>query len=106
MARTGITPHPKNDPFSGAPFRKYGQNWNPGLPPVRRHPGFDRDVRLVWYADVLSPASSETCDYTASDPRARRDAATDPNLKSFVSLVGSIFGALTNVVSNDATSSA
>src|SRR5207237_835946 len=38
----------------------------------------DRDVRLVWYADVLDPRSSEGCDYLAADPRARRDAATDP----------------------------
>jgi pimeloyl-ACP methyl ester carboxylesterase len=65
----------------------------------------DRDVRLVWYADVLAPASSETCDYSASDPRARRDAATDPNLKSFVSLVGNIFGLLTTVVSDTESAS-
>jgi hypothetical protein len=60
----------------------------------------ERDVRMVWYADVLDPRSSEACDYTANDPRARRDAATDPGLRSLVSLVGNIFGALTNVVSD------
>ncbi len=60
----------------------------------------DRDVRLVWYADVLDPRSSEACDYAASDPRARRDAATDPSLRSFVSLVGNVFSALTSFVSD------
>ncbi|HVX40700.1 MAG TPA: hypothetical protein VHB25_14115 [Gemmatimonadaceae bacterium] len=50
----------------------------------------DRDVRLVWYADVLDEASGASCDYAPSDPRARRDAAEDDGLKSFVSLVGSV----------------
>jgi len=27
----------------------------------------DRDVRVVWYADVLDPRSSAGCDYAASD---------------------------------------
>lgn len=56
------------------------------------------DVRLVWYADVLDPISGEACTYSGDDPRARRDAAIDPGFKSFVSLVGNFFGALTNVV--------
>ena len=30
----------------------------------------DRDVRLVWYADVLDPRSAEACDYAANDLRA------------------------------------
>ena len=30
-----------------------------------------RDVRLVWYADVLDPRSSAGCDYASTDPRAR-----------------------------------
>ena len=50
----------------------------------------DSDVRLVWYADVLEPASAASCDYAAADPRARRDAAEDDGLKSVVSLVGSV----------------
>src|SRR6516225_9768540 len=41
----------------------------------------DRDVRLVWYADVLEPSSAERCSYSSSDPRARRDATGDPELK-------------------------
>ena len=32
----------------------------------------DRDVRVVWYADVLDPRSGASCDYAAGDPRARR----------------------------------
>ena len=60
-----------------------------GAKPLTRAPLVtERDVRLVWYADVLDPRSSESCDYTSDDPRARHDATTDPNLKTFVSLVG------------------
>lgn len=58
------------------------------------------DVRLVWYADVLEPMSTEHCSYASGDPRARRDATGDPELKSFVSLVGNVLGALTNFVSD------
>jgi pimeloyl-ACP methyl ester carboxylesterase len=54
----------------------------------------ERDVRIVWYADVLDPRSDAGCDYSPADPRARRDAATDPDLKTFVSLAGSVLGAL------------
>ncbi|MGH7618662.1 MAG: esterase/lipase family protein [Gemmatimonadaceae bacterium] len=59
----------------------------------------DRDVRLVWYADVLDPQSPASCSYSAGDPRARRDT-TDPELRQFVSMVGAVLGALTNVVSD------
>ncbi|HEY9230037.1 MAG TPA: hypothetical protein VIP11_25520, partial [Gemmatimonadaceae bacterium] len=61
----------------------------------------DRDVRLVWYADVLDPRSTESCDYASSDPRARRAARSDPDLKGFVSIVGNVFGALTTLVSDN-----
>lgn len=60
----------------------------------------DRDVRLVWYADVLEPASAERCTYAAGDPRAARDAVADPELRSFVSIVGNVLGALTTLVSD------
>jgi pimeloyl-ACP methyl ester carboxylesterase len=60
----------------------------------------DRDVRLVWYADVLDPLSGEACDYAADDVRARHDAVADPNLKNLVSLVGNLLGTLTNFVSD------
>jgi len=60
----------------------------------------DRDVRLVWYADVLDPASPERCSYAPDDPRTRRDASGDPDLKSFVSLVGNLLGALNTFVSD------
>jgi pimeloyl-ACP methyl ester carboxylesterase len=60
----------------------------------------DRDVRLVWYADVLEPSSAERCSYSSSDPRARRDAAGDPELKSFVSLVSNVLGALTTFIAD------
>src|SRR3954470_9120810 len=60
----------------------------------------ERDLRLVWCARGLRPRSAESCDYSASDPRARRDAATDPNLKMFVGIVGNILGAITNLAAD------
>lgn len=60
----------------------------------------ERDVRLVWYADVLDPRSSEACDYASDDVRARHAVTDDPSLKNFVSLVGNVLGALTSFVSD------
>lgn len=60
----------------------------------------DDDVRLVWYADVLDPRSSEACNYGARDPRAQRDLRTDPQFKSLVSFVGGFLDAMTTVVSD------
>lgn len=60
----------------------------------------DRDVRLVWYADVLDPMSADRCSYAPTDPRARRDSTTDPELKSFVSMVGNFLSVLTTLVSD------
>jgi pimeloyl-ACP methyl ester carboxylesterase len=65
----------------------------------------DDDVRLVWYADVLDPRSSESCSYDADDPRAKRDRKTDPGLKGLVSFVGNLMGALTTVADNAETAS-
>ena len=65
----------------------------------------DRDVRVVWYADVLDPRSNAGCDYERTDPRARRDATEDPDLKSLVSLAGNLLGTLTGFVADtEATS--
>ena len=57
----------------------------------------DRDIRVVWYADVLDPRSSSGCDYKSQDPRARR-ATSDPELREVVSTAGSILGAITALV--------
>ena len=65
----------------------------------------DDDVRLVWYADVLDPRSTESCSYDADDLRAKRDRKTDPGLKGLVSLVGDLMGALTTVADNAETAS-
>ena len=61
----------------------------------------DDDVRLVWYADVLDPRSTESCSYDADDPRAKRDRKTDPALKGIVSFVGNLIGALTTTADNN-----
>jgi pimeloyl-ACP methyl ester carboxylesterase len=60
----------------------------------------DRDVRVVWYADVLDPRSTLGCDYTSTDPRARRARADDQDLKGVVGVIGTLFGALTSLVSD------
>ena len=61
----------------------------------------DADVRLVWYADVLDPRSSASCDYASDDPRARRDAAEDGGMKALVSFVGNVLDGLGAAASDD-----
>lgn len=56
------------------------------------------DVRLVWYADVLDPRSSDGCDYALSDRRARRDASADSGVRNVVSVIGGFLDAITGVV--------
>lgn len=58
----------------------------------------DGDVRVVWYADVLDPHSSDGCDYDAGDIRARRDARTDADVKQVVSLAGGLINLLSALV--------
>jgi pimeloyl-ACP methyl ester carboxylesterase len=58
----------------------------------------ERDLRVVWYADVLDPRSTAGCDYALSDPRARRDASEDPDFKAFVSMAGNLLAALSSFV--------
>jgi pimeloyl-ACP methyl ester carboxylesterase len=60
----------------------------------------DRDVRVVWYADVLAPPSTAGCDYATNDPRARRNAATDPDLKDLLSSAGSLLNLITSFVAD------
>lgn len=60
----------------------------------------ERDVRVVWYADVLDPRSNAGCDYDRNDVRARREAAQDPDLKSFASLAGNLIGSLTDLIAD------
>src|SRR6266571_3775400 len=60
----------------------------------------ERDVRVVWYADVLDPRSAAGCDYDRSDPRARREASEDPDLKSLVSMAGNLLGLLTSLIAD------
>ena len=58
----------------------------------------DRDVRVVWYADVLDPRSGAACAYASGDPRARRARGDDADFRSFLGVVGGILGAVTSVV--------
>lgn len=62
----------------------------------------DADVRLVWYADVLDPRSTEACDYDPTDARARRDAKTDAELKQMVSIAGGLIN-LISALADDST---
>jgi pimeloyl-ACP methyl ester carboxylesterase len=67
-----------------------------------QHVFSERDVRVVWYADVLDPRSTAGCDYKSGDARARRATNTDPELREAVSTAGSILGAITALVDDSA----
>lgn len=64
----------------------------------------DRDVRVVWYADILDPASDAGCDYAATDPRARRATRGDDGLKMVAGVAGGLLGALSKMVDDKETS--
>ena len=64
----------------------------------------DRDVRVVWYADVLDPRSGASCDYAAGDPRARRARGDDADFRSFLGVMGGILGVVSSLAdSSEAT---
>jgi hypothetical protein len=64
----------------------------------------DRDVRVVWYADVLDPRSGASCEYSSADPRARRARGDDADFRSFLGVMGGILGAVSSLVdSSEAT---
>jgi len=74
-----------------------------GLTTVTRAPSIDdSDVRVVWYADVLDPRSGDGCDYPATDPRARRDAKTDAQLKQLISFAGGFINVI-SMLADDST---
>jgi hypothetical protein len=75
-----------------------------GAAMLTRSPVIDeRDVRIVWYADVLDPASTESCDYGRDDPRARRAAKTDPGIKQVASIAGGLFGVISAIAGDKDT---
>jgi hypothetical protein len=63
----------------------------------------DRDVRVVWYADVLDPRSGASCDYAAGDPRARRARGGDTDFRSFLGVMGGILGVVSSLVDESET---
>ncbi|HEY4305015.1 MAG TPA: hypothetical protein VGM82_11140 [Gemmatimonadaceae bacterium] len=69
-----------------------------GLTTVTRAPSIeDNDVRVVWYADVLDPRSTDGCDYAPGDTRARRDAKTDAQLKQVVGIAGGLINLISSL---------
>jgi pimeloyl-ACP methyl ester carboxylesterase len=64
----------------------------------------DRDVRVVWYADVLDPRSGASCDYASGDPRARRAHGDDADFRSFLGVMGGILGVVTSLVDDSEAS--
>jgi len=58
----------------------------------------ERDIRVVWYADVLAPRSAAGCDYSVNDARSRRSAAINPDLRSVVATAGSLLDIITSFV--------
>ena len=74
-----------------------------GASTITRSPTVDdSDVRVVWYADVLEPKSSESCDYGPTDLRARRNAETDVELKQVMSFAGGFIN-LISTLADDST---
>ncbi len=65
----------------------------------------DRDVRVVWYADVLDPRSINGCDYAHDDPRARRDTKIDPGLRQFTTLAGGLLSMISSVAGDSESAS-
>jgi len=63
----------------------------------------DRDVRVVWYADVLDPRSAASCEYAAGDPRARHARGDDADFRSFLGLAGGILGVVSSLVDESET---
>ena len=63
----------------------------------------DRDVRVVWYADVLDPRSGAYCEYAAGDPRARRARGDDADFRSFLGVMGGILGVVSSLVDESET---
>jgi pimeloyl-ACP methyl ester carboxylesterase len=81
--------------------RLWLESLSQGARQIGRDVPFDaRDVRLVWYADVLDPRSSAGCDYASTDPRALRASQADPDVRTVVSIVGGLFGAITGLVAD------
>jgi len=66
-----------------------------------------RDVRVVWYADVLDPRVNSGCDYASSDPRAKRARGDDDDtqFRGFVGAIGGFLGSITNLVADSASGS-
>lgn len=60
----------------------------------------ERDIRVVWYADVLDPRSTDGCDYASTDPRARRDAKVDPGFRQFTQVAGGLLSLISAVTSD------
>jgi hypothetical protein len=94
------------DRDSATTRRQWFQGLDSGTSSVAgRHLIEERDVRVVWYADVLAPASDEACDFAPADVRARRDREQDPNLKTVASFAGSMLAVLTAFIGDGETGS-
>jgi len=86
-----------SDRDSAATRKMWQQALASGARTITREPLItDRDVRVVWYADVLDPRSGASCEYAATDPRARR-ARGDDDLKSFLGIAGGILGVVSSL---------
>jgi pimeloyl-ACP methyl ester carboxylesterase len=69
-----------------------------GASSLTRAPSIEAgDVRVVWYADVLDPRSSEGCDYASTDARARRDAKTAAEMKQVVGFAGGLINLISSL---------
>lgn len=95
-----------SDRDSAATRKMWLQALASGARTITREPLIsDRDVRVVWYADVLDPRSGASCDYAAGDPRARRARTEDADFRSFLGLAGGILGVVSSLVDESETTS-
>lgn len=91
------------DRDSASARREWVDALRAGAATLTRSPTIDdADVRVVWYADVLDPSSSESCTYAATDLRARRDARTDAGLKQMMVFAGGFINLISALADDSA----
>jgi hypothetical protein len=95
-----------SDSDSAATRKMWQQAFTSGVRTITQEPLIsDRDVRVVWYADVLDPRSVASCEYASNDPRARRAHGDDADFRSFLGIAGGILGVVSSLVDESETTS-
>jgi hypothetical protein len=94
----------QSDRDSAAARKMWQQAFASGVRTITTQPLIaDRDVRVIWYADVLDPRSGASCEYATGDPRARRARGDDADFRSFLGIAGGILGVVSSLVDESET---